>query len=83
MDKEFHPTLNQACNYLSMLGLKLNHVSKIGHCPEFLVADAFLILYFGQSIKKGDASQFTGVTQYTFSLIDFQWTITETKSLVD
>ena len=26
------PTLYQACNYLSMLGLKLNHVSKRGHC---------------------------------------------------
>ena len=31
MDKWFHPTLYQACNYLSMLGLKLNHVSKRGH----------------------------------------------------
>ena len=28
MDKLFHPTLYQACNYLSELGLKLNHVSK-------------------------------------------------------
>ena len=28
MDKLFHPTLYWACNYLSMLGLKLNHVSK-------------------------------------------------------
>ena len=34
MDKSFHPTLYLACNYLSMLGLKLNHVSKRGHrCP--------------------------------------------------
>ena len=31
MDKEFHPTFYQACDYLSMLGLKLNHVSKRGH----------------------------------------------------
>ena len=31
MDKQFHPTFYQACNYLSMLGLKLNHVSKRGH----------------------------------------------------
>ena len=30
MDKLFHPTLLWACNYLSMLGLKLNHVSKRG-----------------------------------------------------
>ena len=28
MDKLFHLTLNQACDYLSMLELKLNHVSK-------------------------------------------------------
>ena len=26
----FHPTLNNGCDYLSMLGLKLNHVSKRG-----------------------------------------------------
>ena len=31
MDKLFHRTLYQACDYLSMLGLKLNHVSKRGH----------------------------------------------------
>ena len=31
MDKQFHLTLYQACNYLSMLGLKLNYVSKRGH----------------------------------------------------
>ena len=30
MDKLFHPTLYNGCNYLSMLGLKLNHVSKRG-----------------------------------------------------
>ena len=31
MDKYFHLTLYQACDYLSMLGLKLNHVNKKGH----------------------------------------------------
>ena len=31
MDKYFHPTHYNGCNYLSMLGLKLNHVSKRGH----------------------------------------------------
>ena len=31
MDKQFHPTFYNGCNYLSMLGLKLNHVSKRGH----------------------------------------------------
>ena len=30
MDKSFHPILYNGCNYLSMLGLKLNHVSKMG-----------------------------------------------------
>ena len=30
MDKWFHPILYYGCNYLSMLGLKLNHVSKRG-----------------------------------------------------
>ena len=30
MDELFHPTLFWACNYLYMLGLKLNHVSKRG-----------------------------------------------------
>ena len=29
--KKFHPTLYQACNYLSMLGLKLNHLCKWGY----------------------------------------------------
>ena len=31
MDKLFHPTCCNGCNYLSMLGLKLNYVSKRGH----------------------------------------------------
>ena len=30
MDKKFHPIVYLACDYLSMLGLKLNHVSKMG-----------------------------------------------------
>ena len=30
MDKLFHPTVYNVCNYGSMLGLKLNHVSKRG-----------------------------------------------------
>ena len=29
MDKEFHPVLYNRCNYLSILALKLFHVSKI------------------------------------------------------
>ena len=31
MDKQFRQTFYNGCNYLSMLGLKLNHVSKRGH----------------------------------------------------
>ena len=29
MDKIFHPALYQACDYLSLLGLKLNHVNEM------------------------------------------------------
>ena len=37
MDKLFHHIHYNGCNYLSMLRLKLNHVSKRGHrWPEFL-----------------------------------------------
>ena len=38
MDNLFHPTLFGTCDYLSMLGLKLIHVSKKGH--EYLTKDA-------------------------------------------
>ena len=31
MEKYFHATLYIGCNYLSMLALKLNHVSKLGY----------------------------------------------------
>ena len=34
MDKYFHPTQYNGCSYLSMLGLKLNHVSKRGPWTE-------------------------------------------------
>ena len=33
-----NPTLYNGCNYLSMLGLKLNHVSKRGPCCETITA---------------------------------------------
>ena len=35
MDKQFHPTLYNGCNYLSNLGLKLIHVSKRGRRGRF------------------------------------------------
>ena len=31
MDKYFHPIFYWACDYLSILGLQLNHVSEKGH----------------------------------------------------
>ena len=48
MDKYFHPTLNLACDYISMLGLKVIHVSKRGPCCGLLsVAFAHSLLdYF-------------------------------------
>ena len=35
MDKQFHPTFYQAYDYLSMLGLKLMHISKRGYWGLF------------------------------------------------
>ena len=37
MDKWFHPTLYQAYDYLSMMRLKLNHVSERG--PRYQLQD--------------------------------------------
>ena len=34
MDELFHPTFHWACDYLSMLGLKLINVSKRGHLQQ-------------------------------------------------
>ena len=45
MDKQFHPTVYSGCNYLSMLGLKLNHVSKRG--PGHWIGIDFLPLACG------------------------------------
>ena len=36
MDKQFHPTFHNGWDYISMLGLKLNHVSKRGHRPQWV-----------------------------------------------
>ena len=46
IDKLFHPTLYWACDYLSMSGLKLNHVSKRGPRGMFLK----IVLYFDNLI---------------------------------
>ena len=37
------PTLYQACDYLSMLGLKLNHVNKVKGAPASRCVDSSLI----------------------------------------
>ena len=37
MDNWFHPTPYSACNYLSMLGLKLTHVDKRGPRSEWVI----------------------------------------------
>ena len=44
MDKKFHPTLYRACDYLSMLGLKLNHVSKRGPWWEYFFLNEMFVL---------------------------------------
>ena len=44
MDKWIHPTLDNGCNYLSMLGLKLNHARK--RSPQKQIT-AHLTWYFG------------------------------------
>ena len=44
MDKYFHPILYMACDYLSMLGLKLTHVSEKD--PTCVVDYAMAIIVF-------------------------------------
>ena len=41
MDKQFHPTHYNVCNYLSTLGLKVNRVCKRSSRPESDVCSAF------------------------------------------
>ena len=47
MDEQFHPTLHNGCNYLSMLGLKFIHVSKRSLNPLILVKSLQLIWRLG------------------------------------
>ena len=45
MEKKFHPTLYLACDYLSVPGLKVMHVSKSGPCGlEFLELNSFHLI---------------------------------------
>ena len=39
MDKNFHPTLHNVCNYLSVVGLKLNHIRRRGPSCLNLIVD--------------------------------------------
>ena len=43
MYKYFHPIFHSECNYLSILRLKLNHVSKMGHGHGLMFDGTFLI----------------------------------------
>ena len=45
MAKQFHPTHYDGCNYLSVLRLKSNHVSKRGHWDHTLMECYLEILY--------------------------------------
>ena len=49
MDKLFHLTLYNECNYLSMLGLKSIHVSERGCCFLWHFAAARVIIAVGQT----------------------------------
>ena len=49
MDKWFHPTLYNGCNYLSILCLKLNHVSKRNpRCPGKVMTAKLSMFPFGK-----------------------------------
>ena len=54
MVKIFHPTLYNGCNYLSMLGLKLNHINKKGHkiLSSFAKAGNILEIFVLQLTKE-------------------------------
>ena len=43
MDKQFHPTFYNGCNYLSMLGLRLYHVSERGPMSLVQAVNSFFI----------------------------------------
>ena len=61
MDKTFHPTFYNGCNYLSMLGLKLNRVSKRG--PGVLRTNSGFIELFSVY------TEFQGLVQIIWSAI--------------
>ena len=51
MDKLFHPTVyNNGCSYLSMLGLKVIHVSKRDHWCLYIYIYICMYIYVYQSV---------------------------------
>ena len=56
MGKLFHPTLYNGCNYLSILGLKLNHVSKRGYwCQSwFSWTTVEVVIWMSDYISQGN-----------------------------
>ena len=66
MDKLFHPTYHNGCNYLSMLGLKLNHVSKSGHWKMIRLIVTTRTPWAGDDIHKVDSSLLCKVCVHTF-----------------
>ena len=54
MDKEFHPTHNNACNYLSTLGLNLNHVNKRATGQKLALVRVMVCRPYGPTITGND-----------------------------
>ena len=74
MDKQFHPILHHGWNYLSMLGLNLNHVSKRGHRSQLLL---WMMLFEQQktnlkqlTVKKHLSVQWWPIPQF---MITYRW----------
>ena len=76
MDKWFHPTLYWGCNYLSILGFKLIHVSKRGHGCLGAISGGIITRWHGASpltspnfLPKGLCSSYWGALKRLTSVI--------------
>ena len=66
MDKEFHPTIYNRCNYLSMLGLKLIHV-KTGALRVNVLSHLVPGIIIRQQIASSDPAEFiSGDIKYIY-----------------
>ena len=75
MDKCFHPTFFWACDYWSMLGLKLDHVSKRGHWDNWcLKFDLTTVIASEKQLRT------TGITN--ISNVVIQLTREQTKHMI-